>query len=139
MIQKNLRIRLFTVIFTIAAFAFCGTLTACPSSDDSSESTATADSSIQAATIKKIEQRGKLLVGTTGDYRPLSFYESETKEYWGFGIEIAKEIAKQLSVEIEFVKPRGRHLQKTSSRNHSYSTSLLAALPSPIPAKKPCS
>ena len=105
MIQKNLRNRLFTVIFvTIAAFAFCGTLTACPSSDDSSESTATADSSIQAATIKKIEQRGKLLVGTTGDYRPLSFYESETKEYWGFGIEIAKEIAKQLSVEIEFVK-----------------------------------
>ena len=55
-------------------------------------------------TIEQIEQRGKILVGTTGDYRPLSFYESETGEYWGFGIEMANKIADKIGVDIEFVK-----------------------------------
>ena len=30
--------------------------------------------------------------------------EPETGEYWGFGIEIAQEIAKQLGVKVEFVQ-----------------------------------
>ncbi len=55
-------------------------------------------------TIAKIKKRGTLLIGTTGDYRPLSFCEPETDEYWGFGIEVAKEIAKGLGVEATFVK-----------------------------------
>ncbi len=55
-------------------------------------------------TIERIQQRGTLMVGTTGDYRPLSFYEPETGEYWGFGIEIAQAIANRLGVEVEFVR-----------------------------------
>ena len=47
--------------------------------------------------------RGTILIGTTGDYRPLSFCE-EDGTYWGFGIEIAKEIANSLGVETTFVK-----------------------------------
>ena len=50
-----------------------------------------------------IEQRGKMLVGTTGDYRPLSFRE-EDGTYWGFGIEMANEIAKRMGVTVEFVQ-----------------------------------
>jgi len=41
-------------------------------------------------------------VGTTGDYRPLSFREDDGR-YWGFGIEVAGEIAKRLGVGIQFV------------------------------------
>lgn len=55
-------------------------------------------------TIERIEQRGKLLVGTTGDYRPLSFREPETGIYWGFGIELAEAMAKQMGVDVEFVR-----------------------------------
>ena len=55
-------------------------------------------------TINRIEKRGKILIGTTGDYRPLSFCEPATGEYWGFGIEMAKKIAASLSVDVEFVK-----------------------------------
>ena len=55
-------------------------------------------------TIERIEQRGKLLIGTTGDYRPLSFYEQETGEYWGFGIELAEAIAQRMGVSAEFVR-----------------------------------
>ena len=54
--------------------------------------------------VTEIVERGKVLIGTTGDYRPLSFCEPETGKYWGFGIEIAQEIAKQLGVKVEFVK-----------------------------------
>ena len=53
--------------------------------------------------VAEIVERGILLVGTTGDYRPLSFRE-EDGTYWGFGIEVAQEIARHLNVEIEFVK-----------------------------------
>ncbi len=53
--------------------------------------------------VAEIVERGKLLVGTTGDYRPLSFCEADGT-YWGFGIELAQEIARSLGVEIEFVK-----------------------------------
>ena len=42
--------------------------------------------------VAEIEERGTLLVGTTGDYRPLSFCEPDNT-YWGFGIEVANEIA----------------------------------------------
>ena len=51
----------------------------------------------------EIRQRGRLLVGTTGDYRPLSFVEPDTHEYWGFGIDLARLIAERLGVEVEFV------------------------------------
>jgi len=54
-------------------------------------------------TVERIEQRGKLLVGTTGDYRPLSFREPATGEYWGFGIELAEAIAAKMGVAVEFV------------------------------------
>ena len=53
--------------------------------------------------VAEIKRRGTLLVGTTGDYRPLSFRESDGS-YWGFGIEVAREIAKELGVKIAFVQ-----------------------------------
>ena len=52
--------------------------------------------------VADIVTRGTLIVGTTGDYRPLSFRESDGS-YWGFGIEVAEEIAAQLGVGIKFV------------------------------------
>lgn len=53
--------------------------------------------------VAEIIERGTLLIGTTGDYRPLSFCEKDGT-YWGFGIEVAQEIAKSLGVKSEFVK-----------------------------------
>ena len=53
--------------------------------------------------VAEVVERGTILFGTTGDYRPLSFYEPDGT-YWGFGIEVAKEIANRLGVNIEFKK-----------------------------------
>jgi len=56
----------------------------------------------QQTTIQRIQQRGVLLVGTTGDYRPLT-YREEDGTYWGFGIELADTLASRLGVGIRFV------------------------------------
>ncbi len=52
--------------------------------------------------VAKIEDRDTILIGTTGDYRPLSFREPDGT-YWGFGIDMASEIARRLGVSIQFV------------------------------------
>ena len=87
----------FKTWLLIAVLFFIGTapLASCSSNDD--------ESSVRP-TIERIERRGKILIGTTGDYRPLSFCEPETGEYRGFGIEMAREMAAELGVGIEFVK-----------------------------------
>jgi cyclohexadienyl dehydratase len=66
-------------------------LTACSNSDTPA-----------AGKTAEIVERGTLLVGTTGDYRPLSFREADGT-YWGFGIEVAQEIARYIGVEAAFV------------------------------------
>ena len=55
------------------------------------------------ATIASILERDTIFIGTTGDYRPLTYMEPETGEHWGFGIEVAQEIAERLGVEVIFV------------------------------------
>ncbi len=52
--------------------------------------------------IDRIQQRGVLLAGTTGDYRPLSYLENDSI-YWGFEIDMSGEIAEILGVGVEFV------------------------------------
>lgn len=54
-------------------------------------------------TVERVQKRGVLMVGTTGDYRPLTFRE-ESGEYWGFGIDLAGALAARLGVKVEFVQ-----------------------------------
>ena len=53
-------------------------------------------------TVERIQDRGVLLVGTTGDYRPLSFCEADST-YWGFEIDMVQEMARRLGVGVLFV------------------------------------
>ena len=89
--MKQLKSFLLIVVLII-----CGTSSFASCSSDE-------DASAEQATIAKIKKRGTILIGTTGDYRPLSFCEPDGT-YWGFGIEIGREIAARLGVNVEFVK-----------------------------------
>lgn len=54
--------------------------------------------------IAAIQERGVLLVGTTGDYRPMSFLNEESNSYEGFDIELAQRLAEAIGVDtVEFV------------------------------------
>ena len=82
-----------------AIFCICGVCitTCCISSVDNPVV------EVQQPTIQRIQERGKLLVGTTGDYRPLSYCESDG-DYWGFGIEMSEKIAERIGVGVEYVQ-----------------------------------
>lgn len=51
--------------------------------------------------VEEIIDRGVLKVGTTGDYKPFTYLNNGT--YEGYDIEVAKLLAKELGVEVEFV------------------------------------
>lgn len=46
---------------------------------------------------------GKLLVGTTGDWDPMTLKDPATNSYKGYDIDVVTELAKDLEVEVEFV------------------------------------
>ena len=88
--QERLKTWLLIVVLAISGTFSFGS---CSSNDKPSDQ----------QTIERIKQRGAILIGTTGDYRPLSFCEDDGT-YWGFGIDIANKIATKLNVNVEFVK-----------------------------------
>lgn len=50
-----------------------------------------------------IQERGYILVGTTGDYKPFSYLNPETSAYEGHDIDAAKKLGEALGVEVRFV------------------------------------
>jgi cyclohexadienyl dehydratase len=59
---------------------------------------------VMRSRLHQILKKGVIRVGTTGDYRPFTYYNNKTKEYEGYDIEVAKLMAKDLGVDIEFVR-----------------------------------
>ena len=56
------------------------------------------------AVIEEIRKRGELKVGTTLDYKPMFYIDSETDSYAGYDVDLVKELADTLNINIEYVK-----------------------------------
>ncbi len=54
--------------------------------------------------LDEIIQRGTLRVGSTGDYKPFTYQNPETKAFEGIDIDMAASLAKALGVKLEIVK-----------------------------------
>ncbi|MCF7936222.1 MAG: transporter substrate-binding domain-containing protein [Synergistales bacterium] len=54
--------------------------------------------------LDTILDRGVLRVGTTGDYKPFTFYDEDTGEHEGIDIEMARSLADALGVELKLVR-----------------------------------
>ena len=52
----------------------------------------------QADKVLEIKKRGVLIVGATGDYKPMSFFDAEANEYVGFDAALAEELAASLRI-----------------------------------------
>ncbi len=76
--------RWLAVIAAALLFAGCGT-------------TRTSDA------LQAVRERGVLRVGTTGDYKPMSFRDPRTGEYWGFDAALAEDLADSIGVKLEYV------------------------------------
>ena len=57
----------------------------------------------EAGHLEDILERGTIKIGTTGDYKPMSYFNKETGEYEGIDAELSKIIAESLGVKIEYV------------------------------------
>jgi cyclohexadienyl dehydratase len=88
--------KILLLFLTALLFGSTVSLASCTANDDNAIV-------VSQPTIARIQERGTTLIGTTGDYRPLSFREADGT-YWGFGIEVAGVIAERLGVGIEFVQ-----------------------------------
>ena len=53
--------------------------------------------------LSSVRDRGVLLVGATGDYRPLSYRDPETGRYEGFDAALAEDLASDLGVRLQYV------------------------------------
>ena len=53
--------------------------------------------------LSSVRERGVLRVGTTGDYKPMSFRDPATGRYWGFDAALAEKLAHSLGVKLEYV------------------------------------
>ena len=53
--------------------------------------------------LQKIMETGEIRVGTTGDWNPMTMKDPSTNEYIGFEIEIIKELASDMGVELKIV------------------------------------
>ena len=78
------------------ALALVG-ITLCPSLQSSLAQTE------ERSHLDRILESGRLRVGTTGDFRPMSFKDPATGDYLGYDIDVVRELATDLGVEVEFV------------------------------------
>jgi cyclohexadienyl dehydratase len=53
--------------------------------------------------LARILERGIVRVGTTGDFNPMSFRDVSSNEYKGFDISAMEQLAKDLSVKVEWI------------------------------------
>jgi len=84
----------------ILLLTFTMILSACGNNNESDS--ANKDKEQEASLLQEIKDRGVMKVGVMGTYQPYNFL-NEKKEMDGFDVDIAKEVAKRLGVEAEFV------------------------------------
>lgn len=57
----------------------------------------------QRDVLSSVRERGVLRIGSTGDYKPMSFRDSATGIYEGFDAALAEDLARSLGVRLEYV------------------------------------
>ena len=72
----------------------------------------TTSTDVSARSLAQIKESGVLLVGSTGDYKPMSYLNKETGKYEGFDAEMAESLAKQLGVKLKYVPTQWKTLQQ---------------------------
>lgn len=101
--MKKFSLRLVLLFAAIILLAACGN-TNKGNTTGSEESKGNGDSGKKTEDLlTKVQDEGKLVIGTEGTYPPFSFHDDKG-ELTGFDVEIAREITKRLGVEPEFLE-----------------------------------
>ena len=71
---------------------------------DAGDAEDSADSYPLEKTLPRIENSGTVRICTTGDYRPFTYLDPDTKKWSGIDIDMAKDLAQRLEAKPEFVQ-----------------------------------
>jgi L-cystine transport system substrate-binding protein len=98
--EANMKKTLFTAVLIcfVLIISGCGTNKANPDNQDQP-----ASEEQEQDLWKKVQDEGKLLIGTEGTYPPFTFHDDKG-ELTGFDVEISKEVAKRLGLKPEFLE-----------------------------------
>jgi len=69
----------------------------------------------QADRLQDIQKQGYITIGTTGDYKPFTYFDG--KNYSGYDIDVAKHFAKELGVKIHYVQTTWKNLVSDLKEN----------------------
>lgn len=92
-----------TLALALSACTGGGAPTGESSSSTVEEADAEKNSGSQTSRLDDIRDARVLKVCTTGDYRPFTYKDPKTGEYTGLDVDMARDLAKRLEVEAEFV------------------------------------
>ena len=84
---------------------------------------------VSASTLDDIMKTGVLKVGTTGDFPGWSYKNPDTNKYEGYDIDVAKKLAEDMGVDLEFVATDWKNLVSgvVSSKYHMTSSASITA------------
>lgn len=102
MFNKNFKGLLAILLIGLMVFSIAGCQKETASEVEESQENAQEEAAVETK-LDKIKEKGVLVLGTAADYPPYEFHKEIDGEdtIVGFDIEIAKEIAKDLGVELE--------------------------------------
>lgn len=89
------------LLLLLAVLAAAILLAACGSKETSNEAAASSENKEQNA-WQRIEEAGKIVVGTEGLYYPITYHDETTKELTGYDVEVARALGEKLGLEVEF-------------------------------------
>ncbi|PSL40563.1 amino acid ABC transporter substrate-binding protein (PAAT family) [Planomicrobium soli] len=98
--MKKFILLLLLLVTSVVVLAACGG--GSPQEDPTTDG-ATGSGSTEQDLLAKVQEEGKLVVGTEGTYPPFTFHD-EAGKLTGFDVEIAQEVGKRLGVEVEFLE-----------------------------------
>jgi polar amino acid transport system substrate-binding protein len=84
-------------------------------------------------TLDRVLSRGVMVMSTDPDYPPQSFRDS-AGEFRGFDVDVGREIAERLGVDVEFVTPSWEAIT-AGSWNGRWDVSIGSMVPTPARAK----
>ncbi len=98
--QLKRRSVLWSLVLLAAALA-----SACAAPAPTAAPAAEQPAASQKDWLDAVKERGVLRVSTDANYAPQSYFDEQTKEWTGFDIDTAREVAKRLGVQVEFITP----------------------------------
>ena len=107
--RSSRRFMIFVRAAALAALVVVA-FAACAGGEETETSEANSEPRNTRSKLDRILEEGVIRVGTPGDFNPMTFVNPDTGEYEGYYIDVAKDLAADMGVEVEWVATTWRDI-----------------------------